>query len=140
MTYDDFTIVSREIILNAQQIAKKSGHIEVDIVHILLSLFKNEETLMINLIPNKLEREALQNYLFEQLPIKKKMGKDKQYLSAVVNTSFKLAKTMRELLELKLINGTLILYGITKADHKVANVLRTYGITPLTCIREVKYD
>lgn len=131
MTFDNFTVNAREVILKSQQLAGSLGQQGVDTVHLIRGIFDTDSKLA-EFLFNKmgvnvpaLKRDL--NLELEKYP--KVEGTDKQYLTHDAN---KALTTARELLKDygdEFISIELILLGIVKGSDRASSMLKDHGVT-----------
>ncbi|WP_185877338.1 ATP-dependent Clp protease ATP-binding subunit [Blattabacterium cuenoti] len=133
MNFNKFTIKSKEIIQEAQNIAFNERQQSIENAHILKSMLSIEK----NIIPIIIKKLGINTYLI-------KIGLDRiissyskiindesinQYFSSNVATMLNIAENYTNLLKDKFISVEHILYGIFMTSDKTSQLLKNQGIT-----------
>ncbi len=132
MQYDNFTIKAQESILKGQQIAGGQDQQQVDTSHLLVGIYKTDESipkfLFSKLGVNMVSLMTKLEDMIKQYP-KVTGGDGKQHLTNDANQSLSRAKKLMKEFGDQYISVELMLLGIAKGNDKTSTLLKDMGVT-----------
>lgn len=134
MQLDKFTYKAQEAVAEAQRLAERYNHQQIDTVHALLSLIKQKE----GVVPQVLKKlgvdiadiEKNLNRELERIPRVSGPGSTGQvYITPKLKEVFDVAEKEAERLKDEFVSTEHILIGILEANDSVAKILKNAGVT-----------
>lgn len=131
MNFDKYTIKSREVVNNLSGLANEYSHQELNEIHLLNSLLKTEESIVIPLLQksNVPLREILKDAEDELNKLPKVQGQTNNYLSRELNEVFMEAEKQAKKLQDEFISVEHLFLALILKGKKSEQLFKRYGIT-----------
>lgn len=131
MNFDKYTIKSREVVNNLSGLANEYSHQELNEIHLLNSLLKTEESIVIPLLQksNVPLRELLKDAEDELNKLPKVQGQTNNYLSRELNEVFMEAEKQAKKLQDEFISVEHLFLALILKGKKSEQLFKRYGIT-----------
>ena len=144
MNFNQYTQKSLEAVQGAQELARSQNHQQMEQVHLLLALLRQEG----GLIPQLLQKmgitveslEAAANAELQKLPrVTGSREADRFYITADVDAAFQAAEAQAETMKDEYVSVEHLLLGLLEAAAgPVKELFRTYRITKEDCLKALQ--
>ncbi len=144
MNFNKYTQKSLEAVQGAQELARSQNHQQMEQVHLLLALLRQEG----GLIPQLLQKmgitveslEAAANAELQKLPrVTGSREADRFYITADVDAAFQAAEAQAETMKDEYVSVEHLLLGLLEAAAgPVKELFRTYRITKEACLQALQ--
>ena len=131
MNFEKYTIKSREVVNNLSGLANEYSHQEINEIHLLNSLLKTEESIVIPLLQksNVPLRELLKDAESELNKLPKVQGQTNNYLSRDLNDVFIEAEKQALKLQDEFVSVEHLFLALILKGKKSEQLFKRYGIT-----------
>lgn len=131
MNFEKYTIKSREVVNNLSGLANEYSHQEINEIHLLNSLLKTEESIVIPLLQkiNVPLRDLLADAEVELNKLPKVQGQSQNYLSRDLNDVFLEAEKQAKKLQDDFVSVEHLFLALILKGKKSQQLLKKYGIS-----------
>ncbi|MBI5848533.1 MAG: ATP-dependent chaperone ClpB [Nitrospirae bacterium] len=143
---DKFTIKSQEAVQNAQRLAERKGHQQIDVEHLLWSLLDDEEGVALQIIKKVgvntlLLKKDIETALDRMPKVISATPVGQIYITPKLKEVFEAAKKEAERLKDEYVSVELLLIAVLSVSCPSSDILKKYGVDPaklLAALQEIR--